>query len=111
MFELDLTPELVVAIFAGALALFFDYFPKVAEWFNGLGEAQKKWVVTGSLFLIVAVAFAGDCYSLFVTYLTCDFQGVVEAVKLFAAAVAINQGVHALGKPTRRYHLARFGNL
>jgi hypothetical protein len=109
MFEFDLTPELVVAVFATVTAFVFDYFPGVAKWFDALEEATKKRYVFGALFLVVAVMFAGDCFAVFVTYLTCNLIGGFEAVKLLLAAVAINQGVHALFKPTENFKAKMFG--
>lgn len=98
MFELNLTPELIVGIVSGVLAFLFEYFPPVSKWYDGLSTATKKQFMFGALFLTVAVVFAGGCYGVFVTALACTVAGGVQAFQLLFAAVAINQGVHRLIK-------------
>ena len=110
MFEFDLTPELVVGIVAAVLAFVFDYFPVLADWYNGLDETNKKRYMFVFLFVTVAAIFAGDCFGVFITYLVCTVMGLVDVVKLLLAAVAINQGVHMLFKPSAAYKARRFGS-
>ena len=49
MFEFDLTPELVVGIVAAVLAFVFDYFPVLADWYNGLDSNEDMLNLTPSL--------------------------------------------------------------
>ena len=103
MFEFELTPELIVLVLAGITSFVFDYFPKVAAQFDALDEAGKRRVVFVALFGIVAVVFLGDCFNVFTTYLTCTAMGAIEAISLLLKAVAVNQGVHGLTKPSAAY--------
>lgn len=42
MFELNITPELLVSIVAVLLAVLFDWFPKLAPWFDTLSELKRN---------------------------------------------------------------------
>ena len=108
MFEFSVTPEFLLVIVAGLLALVFDYFPAVAQWFDGLSVAQKKQLNAGLVIGSGAVIFAGQCFGLFVTNLICTVRGGFDALYIVFLAITVNQGVHALAKPTEAFKAKLF---
>jgi pilus assembly protein Flp/PilA len=108
MFELSITPELLVSIVAALLAIAFDWFPKLAPWYDTLSELKKKQLMGALLFLTVGAIYGGLCVNLFssATY-TCSQTSLAELVKVAFLAIVTNQGVHSLSKPTMAYKLDR----
>ena len=107
MFELQITPELLVSIVAVFLAVAFDWFPKLAPWYDTLSELKKKQLMGGLLLLTVAVIYGGLCINLFASVIyTCSQVSLAELVKVAFLAVMANQTFHALTKPTMAYRLA-----
>lgn len=102
MYEFSVDPTLLLALVGGALALIFDYFPKVAGWFDALTDPQKRLVNAGAIFLVAALIFAGDCFALFVTNFVCTTGGALDAVYTVFLAITVNQGVHLALKPSPR---------
>lgn len=99
MFQLSVTPEFLAYVLAGLVAILFDWFPKLSEWFGTLSELKKRQFMGALLGLIVLVVFVGACYGLFETGLACDQAGLAMLVQVWLIAVGINQGVHSLTKP------------
>ena len=44
MYTFDVTPLLLITLFAGALALAFDYFPGLARWFDAKPIETKRLI-------------------------------------------------------------------
>ena len=103
MYEFTVTPEFLLVIVAGLLALMFDYFPGVAKWFDALSvEMKRQWnavLVIGT----AAVIFAGTCFAIFITNLVCTAKGSLDLLYICFLAITVNQGVHALLKPTAKF--------
>jgi pilus assembly protein Flp/PilA len=108
MFELNITPELLVSIVAALLAIAFDWLPKLAPWYDALSELKKKQLMGALLFLTVGAIYGGLCVNLFssATY-TCSQTSLAELIKVAFLAIVTNQGVHSLSKPTMAYKLDR----
>jgi pilus assembly protein Flp/PilA len=106
MFELSITPELLVSIVAVILAVAFDWFPKLAPWYDTLSELKKKQLMGGLLFVTVGAVYGGICVNLFssASY-SCTQVSLAELVKVAFLAIMANQAVHALTKPTQLYRL------
>ena len=108
MFELQITPELLVSIVAVLLAVAFDWLPKLAPWYDTLSELKKKELMGALLFATVLVIYGGICVNLFYsqTY-SCSQVSLAELIKVATLAIMANQGVHSLTKPTQAYGMAR----
>ena len=99
----QLTPAMVVAFITTALALIFEYFPWISERYNALDDNRQKVVMLSLVALVVFGAFGLSCAGLF-GYFDCTPMGFWDAVLLFIACLAANQGVHrALPKKTSAY--------
>lgn len=103
MFEFPVTPELLLVVVAGLLALLFDYFPGVAHWFDQLDAVQKRLVNAGLVLGSALVIFGGQCFGLFLTNIACTVIGAFDLLYIVFLAVSANQAVHALLKPTRAF--------
>ena len=101
MFELNVTPDLLVSVFAAALAILFDWFPPIAQRYDSLSTLQKKQVMAVGLLLIVAVIYAGACTNIFAGSITCNKVGITSLVNAILVAMGINQGTHFLTKPVK----------
>ena len=108
MFELNITPELLVSIVAALLAVAFDWFPKLAPWFDTLSELKKKQLMGGLLLTTVAAIYGGICVKLFFSPLyACEQTSLAELIKVVFVAIAANQTVHNLTKPSLSVKMGR----
>lgn len=98
MFELSVTPELLIVLLAGLAAILFDWFPRLSTWYDKLSVLKKKQLMAVLLAVIVSVIYSLGCLG--VLALACTKAQVVELVSMYLVAIGINQGVHWLGKPT-----------
>jgi hypothetical protein len=94
-----MTPEQISAIAGALLALIFEYFPKVSDWYNGQDEGVKRQIMLGLMVLAVGGAFGLSCAGLLNTFV-CTWMGAWDAVLALVAAIMANQGVHLLTKRT-----------
>jgi len=103
MFELSITPELLVSIVAAFLAAAFDWAPKLAPWYDGLSGLKKQQLMGGLLLVTVAVIYGGICVRLFFSPVyACEQTSLAELVKVAFLAIAANQTVHNLTKPAKK---------
>ncbi len=109
MYTFDVTPLLLVTLFAGALALVFDYFPGVARWFEGLSTEAKRGVNAIGVIAVTAIIFAGQCFGIFLTNLVCSAAGSLDLLYIIFLAITVNQGVHLALKPTAWMKARLFG--
>lgn len=109
MFTLDITPEFLSYLLAGLIAILFDWFPGLAAWFDDISELKKKQVMAGLLLIVVLIIYGGICGQIFTTTYTCDKAGFASLFEVFLIAVGINQGIHALTKPSLTTKLGRKG--
>ena len=100
MYEFSVTPEFLLVIFAGLLALVFDYIPGVATWYDGLDTTQKRQVMAVAVIGIALVIFLGQCFAIFLTNIACTVKGGFDMLKIVFLAVGVNQAAHTLFKPT-----------
>lgn len=108
MYEFNVTPELLLIVVAGLLALVFDYFPGIAQWFDALSNAAKRQLNAGLVLGAAVVMFIGTCLALFTTNLVCTTKGTFDLLYIVFLAVGVNQGVHALFKPTPEFKARLF---
>lgn len=99
LFKLAITPESLTVILAGSLALLFDWFPGLAQWFEAQSKLRKRLLMIGLLGAVVALIAAGACRGLFETGLACELQSLPVLLQYILIAAGANQAVHLLGKP------------
>jgi len=109
MYPFDVTPLLLVTLVAGGLALAFDYFPGIAKWFDALTVEAKRLVNAIGVIGFAAIIFAGQCLGIFLTNLICTLQGSFDLLYIILLALTVNQGVHLILKPTKRFKARMFG--
>lgn len=98
-FGLALTPETLVTLLAGLLAILFDWFPGLAPWFDGLSAVHKRQVMAGLLAVLGVGLFAGSCWGWFESGLACAPEHLPELLQVILVAVGVNQAAHLLAKP------------
>lgn len=108
MYKFDVTPLFLITLVAGALALFFDYFPGIAKWFDGLTVEAKRLTNAVGVIAFAAIIFAGQCFAIFLTNLVCSVHGSFDLLYIIFLALGVNQGVHLALKPTARFKARLF---
>jgi hypothetical protein len=82
MFALNITPEFLSYILAGAVAILFDWMPGLSAWYDGISELKKKQVMAGLLLVIVLAIYGGICGQIFSAEFTCDKTGFASMIQL-----------------------------
>lgn len=108
MYEFSVTPEFLLVLVAGLLALVFDYFPVVAKWFDGLEPSEKRLLNAGLVAGFAAVIFAGQCMGWFITNLICTVKGLLDLLYIVFLAISVNQGVHFGFRPSAAFKAKYF---
>ncbi len=93
---MTLSPELLVAVAAGMLAVAFEYIPGLHPRYDALSPEWKRLVMLGMLILVCLGAFGLGCAGKLAV--SCDADGALYLLGLLAVAIAANQGVHSIGK-------------
>jgi hypothetical protein len=109
MYAFTVTPEFLVVLFAGLAALAFDYFPGLAAWYDAFDAPIKKRIMAVVVLLFAVVIFAGQCWGLFATNLTCELKSAFDLGYIVFIAVGVNQGAHLLMKPSEATKAKMFG--
>jgi len=99
--EFTVTPEVLIALVVAGFALFFDYFPYVAQKFDAAKKETKRLITVTIAILVGVVVFAGQCYGFFVTNLSCTVASLWDLLYGVILAVAIMYGFHAGTKPVK----------
>jgi hypothetical protein len=98
MIQFPVTSAAIVAVVASILSLVFTYFPIVRVWWakqpTDLKSAITILLVCGTA---VAIYFLG-CWSILVTDISCDNQGIAKLVILLFVSLTSNQGVWTITK-------------
>ena len=100
MYQFEVHPGFILALAAGALALAFDYLPKLREWFDTLTPTHKRLLNLGLVLATAVVLFVGECAAIFDTNLACDTKGGFDLLYMVFVALAVNHGVHEVTKPS-----------
>ena len=98
----------LTATAAAILALLFDYAGGLAEWYDRLSDIQQRQLMGGLLLLVSVGVFLGQCFSIFVTNLSCTQTGAMDLLYQFLLAIGINQGTHLMFKPSLGYKIKNF---
>lgn len=99
--KFDVSPDILIAVVVAGLALFFDYFPGVAEKFDKQPVKTKRLITVSLAILVGAVTFAGQCYGFLATNLSCTPKSLWDLVYGTILAVAIMYGFHKATKPIK----------
>jgi len=100
--------ELLTMTVAALLSLAFNYISGLAEWYDVQSEIRKRQIMAGLLLIVSIGVFLGQCFAIFATNLTCTQAGAMELLSQFLLAVGVNQGFHALTKPSQEYKYKYF---
>jgi len=98
-----MTPEILTSILATILTLSASYFPGFSGWYASLDGTKKRLFMAVGLLVITAGIFGIACAgfgSLIGVSITCDLAGGWLALKAYLAAIAVNQSVYLLSKPS-----------
>jgi hypothetical protein len=97
-----MTVEFLVSIVSAILAILFQYFPKLKDWYGNMADNYQRLVMLGMLVLVVGGAYGLSCAH-YGDYFTCDTEGLFAAGRLLFLAIATNQTVYKLlPNPTAR---------
>jgi pilus assembly protein Flp/PilA len=108
MFSIPINPNLLATIVSAILALAFDWFPKLAPWYDTLSELKKRQLMALLLTITIAAIFGGLCAQLITSPdFTCAQASLAKLIEMGFTLIVTNQGVHMLFKPTAAVKLAR----
>lgn len=93
----------VIAWVATGLALFFDYFPGVAQKFDALSDTVKKYWMVGIAIGVVAVLFGLTCAHIAATSLVCSTAGFSSAITGVIYLIIVQYGFHQATKPSAAF--------
>lgn len=99
----------ILALVGAGLALFFDYFPFVAAWFDGLAKENKQLLTLLLATLVGVGAFGGSCLGWFTTNLVCTLPNALALGYDIVVTVATMYGFHAATKPSAGLKARMFG--
>ena len=92
---IEFTPEIIMAIAGGILAIGMEYLPWIAKWFNAQEDDYQRLVMLGLIALTVFGAYGLSCAGIIQVFL-CTLPGFWEAVTLFVVTLIGNQSVSRL---------------
>ena len=95
-----LTPDLLIFLLGIALSLFFEYVPKVEEWYGALADKMKRLLQAGVLLVIALAIFGLGCADI-VGGLECSTNSLYEFIFVYFLALMANQTTHRV---FRRVH-------
>jgi hypothetical protein len=98
--NLTLTPNLIIVIVAALLAVLFDWLPRLKPWYDKFSDGQKRGIMAVLLLITTCAIFGISCTGWLSLGITCNAEGARSLVYMLLTAVAINQGIHVLTKPT-----------
>lgn len=98
--SINLDPAVITALVGAALALIFEYFPKLNTAYNALDNDAQKKVMLFLVALATVIVVYNQCQLEFGCY-TANWQTILFA---YLSALGVNQGLHralpTLGKPS-----------
>jgi hypothetical protein len=109
MFNLSVTPELLAYLLSGLAAILFDWFPGLSAWYGTLGELKKRQLMAALLLGIILAIFSAGCAGVLSAGFGCDRSGFAALIQIYLIATGINQGAHALFKPSKAISMSAEG--
>ena len=91
-----MTPELIVSIAAGVIALLFGYFPILRTKFAALSSEVKSLVMIGLMVLVGFGAWGAGCLGWMETGVACESAAIPTLIKYILLAIVTSQGINRL---------------
>jgi len=92
-----MSPEILAGAAAIVLSLLFSYVPGFGSWYQPLKADIKRLIMVGLLLVVAGASFGLACAGWAVVEgLACTSQGAFGLVKVFVAALIVNQAVYAV---------------
>lgn len=102
MLSVTITPEFLVTLAAGLLAVVFDWLPPAKNWYDQLKPGLKRQVMLLAVVAIVIILFTAQCANvILLPGYTCQQASFQQLAYMIFLAVGVNQGVHFLTKPAQ----------
>ena len=95
-----LTPDLLIFLLGIAQSLFFEYVPKVEDWYGKLEDKTKRLLQAGVLLVLALAIFGLGCADV-VGGLECSTNYLYEFIFVYFLALMANQTTHRV---FRRVH-------
>jgi hypothetical protein len=89
----EFTPELLIFLLGIVQSLFFEYVPKVEEWYGALGDKFKRLLQAGVLLVITLAIFGLGCADI-VGGVECSNDSLYGLVFVYFLALTANQTTH-----------------
>jgi hypothetical protein len=91
-----MTPELIVSIWAGVIALFFGYFPILRTKFAALTSEAKSLIMLGLMALVGFGVWGAGCIGWMDTGMACTSAAIPALLKYIFLAIITSQGVNRI---------------
>ncbi len=91
-----MTPELIVSLAGGLVALLFGYFPALRTWFAAKSSEYKSGMMILLMALVGFGAWGAGCIGWLDTGMACTKQAIPELLKYILIAIATNQAVNRI---------------
>jgi hypothetical protein len=93
---INITSVAIAAIAGAILSLIFSYIPGLNTRFAALTKETQQLSMAGLMLLTTIAVMALGCYKVIQIDLTCDQNGIVQAVYIFITAIMGNQSIYKL---------------
>jgi hypothetical protein len=94
--QINVTSAAVAGIAGALISLIMSYFPGLNTRFAALPKESQQLIMAGLMLLTTAVVMALGCYKILQIDLTCDQNGIIQAVWVFLSAIMGNQATFKL---------------
>lgn len=91
-----MTPELIVSIASGLIALLFGYFPVLRTRFGAQTSEIKSLIMIGLMVLTGFGVWGAGCIGWIVTGMACSVDAIPDLLKYILIAIITSQGVNRL---------------
>lgn len=100
--RLELSPELLTLISSALLAVLFDWFPPIRNWFDVLKPSMKRQVMAFAVVVAALLIFFLQCANfIFLPGYVCASSSANDFGYVVLLALGVNQGIHLLSKPDK----------
>jgi len=107
MFSFDVSASSILVLIAGIQSGVFDYFPKVAPWFETLATHQKRQLTAGLGVLFAVAIYALSCQGYWLdTNLVCEPKTLIQLASDIVISVAVGVAFHSQTKPSEATKIA-----
>lgn len=101
MFQFEVSASSILILIAGIQSLVFDYFPKVAPWFEKLTVSQKRQLTAGLGVLFALSLYGLSCQGYWIqSNLVCEPKTLIQLASDIVISVAAGVAFHSQTKPS-----------